>query len=81
SAHENAAASLRTFMELPPSQRASVILMDVLGYALDEIAGITALTVPAVKAALHRGRARLRALGAQDDARPPVALDADERRR
>ncbi len=81
SAQENAAASLRTFMELPPAQRASVILMDVLGYSLDEIAGITALTVPAVKASLHRGRARLRALGAWDDAHAPVALDADARRR
>ena len=81
-APQNAAASLRTFMALPPSQRASVILMDVLGYSLDEIAGITALTVPAVKAALHRGRARLRALGEQDDARPQGGpLDEGERRR
>jgi len=81
SAHENAAASLRTFMELPPAHRASVILMDVLGYSLDEIASITALTVPAVKAALHRGRARLRAHGGRDDAAPAAALDDDERRR
>lgn len=81
SAHENAAASLRTFMELPPAQRAGVILMDVLGYSLDEIAGITALTVPAVKAALHRGRARLRELGGRDEALAQAALDPDERRR
>jgi len=32
-----AAASLRTFMRLPVAQRSSVILMDVLGYSLDEI--------------------------------------------
>ena len=32
-----AAASLRTFMRLPPAQRSSVILMDVLGYSLQEI--------------------------------------------
>jgi RNA polymerase sigma-70 factor (ECF subfamily) len=32
-----AAASLRTFMRLPVAQRSSVILMDVLGYSLEEI--------------------------------------------
>ena len=34
------AASLRTFMRLPVAQRSSVILMDVLGYSLDEISSI-----------------------------------------
>src|SRR5262245_11907011 len=32
-----AASTLRTFMRLPVSQRSCVILMDVLGYSLDEI--------------------------------------------
>lgn len=36
-----------------------MILKDVLGYALEEIAELLELTVPAVKAALHRGRTRL----------------------
>src|SRR5262245_43425514 len=35
-----AAASLRTFMRLPVVQRSSVILMDVLGYSLQEICAI-----------------------------------------
>src|SRR4051812_46379454 len=35
-----AAAGLRTFMRISPAQRSSVILMDVLGYSLDEIAGM-----------------------------------------
>ena len=52
-----AAASLRTLMRLPVAQRSSVILMDVLGHSLEEIGGVLDSTVPAVKAALHRGRA------------------------
>ena len=35
------------------------MLKDVLGHSLDEIATLLDLTPPAVKAALHRGRARL----------------------
>ncbi len=76
-----AAASLRTFMQLPPSQRSSVILMDVLGYSLHEIAGVTDLSVAAVKAALHRGRLRLRELAQLPDDRVQPALDAAAQRR
>ncbi len=47
-----AAASLRTLMRLPVTQRSSVILMDVLGYTIQEISGMTANSVPSVKAAL-----------------------------
>jgi len=48
--------------ELPPMERASVLLKDVLDYRLAEIAEVLDSTVGAVKAALHRGRTRLRAL-------------------
>jgi RNA polymerase sigma-70 factor, ECF subfamily len=76
-----ASASLRTFMRLPPSQRSSVILMDVLGYSLGEIGGVTSLSIPAVKAALHRGRARLRELAGEGDDMPmPVLADAERAR-
>jgi RNA polymerase sigma-70 factor, ECF subfamily len=76
-----AAASLRTFMRLPVAQRSSVILMDVLGYSLKEIGGVTGMTMPSVKASLHRGRMRLRELaGEPDDLAPPV-LEERERRR
>lgn len=64
-AAETAAAALATFMHLPITQRSTVILADVLGHALSEIAQLLETTVPAVKAALHRGRARLRELGPQ----------------
>src|SRR5260221_7144643 len=50
-----AAASLRTFMRLPVSQRSSVILMDVLGYSLREIGGIIDSSIPAAKSSLHPG--------------------------
>jgi RNA polymerase sigma-70 factor, ECF subfamily len=71
-------ASLRTFMQLPIAQRSSVILMDVLGYSLEEITGITGNTVLGVKSALHRGRTRLRELSREpDDSSPPVLGDAE----
>jgi len=76
-----AAASLHLFMQLPPAQRAAVILMDVLGHSLQEIAAVLDMTLPAVKAALHRGRTRLRALAALPDDRPQPALSEPLRRR
>ena len=76
-----AAASLRTFMRLPVAQRSSVILMDVLGYSLDEICDVTEATVPSVKAALHRGRARLREFAAEPDDLPLPVLAEPERAR
>ena len=74
-----AAASLRTFMRLPVAQRSSVILMDVLGYSLDEIGGVTGASIASVKAALHRGRTRLRELSQEDDDAPPPVLAESER--
>jgi RNA polymerase sigma-70 factor (ECF subfamily) len=76
---EIAAASLHTFMRLPAVQRSSVILKDVLGYSLADIGDVTGATVPAVKAALHRGRARLRELAAGSDEEKPPSLSARER--
>ena len=73
-----AATSLRTFMRLPLAQRSSVVLMDVLGYSLDEIAGILDNSVPAIKAALHRGRAHLREIAQEPDDLPfPVLAESD----
>ncbi|MGA8699584.1 MAG: sigma-70 family RNA polymerase sigma factor [Xanthobacteraceae bacterium] len=74
-----AAASLHTFMRLPVAQRSCVILMDVLGYSLQEIAEVIDSTTPAVKAALNRGRARLRKLALERDDRPPLVLPAAQR--
>jgi len=52
-------AAISSFLALAPAQRACVILKDVLDHSLDEIAAELELSVPAVKAALHRGRAAL----------------------
>src|SRR5258705_6654901 len=76
-----AATSLRTFMRLPVAQRASRILMDVLGCSLKEICEVMDCSLPAAKAALHRGRARLRQFaGEPDDAPQPKLSDADRAR-
>jgi len=64
-------AALSRFMELAPAQRSCVILADVLEHSAEEIAELLELTVPAVKAALVRGRERLRNLPAATA--PPVA--------
>jgi RNA polymerase sigma-70 factor (ECF subfamily) len=72
-------AGLRTFMRLPVAQRSAVILMDVLGYSLKEIAAILDASIPAAKAALYRGRERLRALAEEPDERPPPVLTGSER--
>ena len=62
-AHDQAVrAAVSRFLELVPAQRSCVILKDVLDYSLDEIAALLDLSVPAVKAVLHRGRERLREL-------------------
>jgi RNA polymerase sigma-70 factor (ECF subfamily) len=74
-----AAASLRTFMRLPVAQRSCVILMDVLGYSLQEISEVIDTSIPAVKAALNRGRARLRELAQEPDDRPLPVLPERER--
>jgi RNA polymerase sigma-70 factor (ECF subfamily) len=74
-------ASLRTFMRLPTTQRSTVILRDVLGYSLEEIGNLLDASLPAVKAALHRGRARLREIAGEADEQPLPVLAAAERAR
>ena len=59
-------AALSSFVGLPLLQRSAVILKDVLGCSLDEIAATSGTTVPAVKSALVRGRAALRSQPQQD---------------
>jgi len=67
-------AALSRFVVLPVAQRSAVILKDVLGLSVDDAAAVMTSTVPAVKAALVRGRARLR-----DAEVAPGELDAGRR--
>ncbi len=72
-AHEQAVRlAVSRFVELAPAQRSCVILKDVLGHSLEEIGALLELSLPAVKAALHRGRVRLRELAAQPQSAPPM---------
>jgi RNA polymerase sigma-70 factor (ECF subfamily) len=62
--------------ELPPMERACVLLKDVLDYQLAEIAEVVDSTLGGVKSALHRGRAKLRQPRLP---RPRVELDPRQR--
>ncbi len=53
---------------LPPQERAAVLLKETFDFTLEEIAEVLGTSVGAIKAALHRGRERLRD---SDDAQPP----------
>ncbi|WGT62807.1 RNA polymerase sigma factor [Variovorax paradoxus] len=68
--HQAVHAAISCFLQLAPAQRGCVILKDVLDHSLEEIAGELDLSVPAVKAALHRGRAQLRELSGAAPAQP-----------
>jgi RNA polymerase sigma-70 factor (ECF subfamily) len=75
---ELAAIALSVFLKLAPRQRSCVILKEVLDYSLVEISVLLNATVPEIKAALHRGRTRLRELAMTVEVNAP-ALDAHER--
>jgi RNA polymerase sigma factor (sigma-70 family) len=59
--------AISRFLEVPPAQRSCVILKDVLEHSQEEISAMLELSIPAIKAALHRGRARLRELSAASE--------------
>jgi RNA polymerase sigma factor (sigma-70 family) len=72
-AHQQAVRlAVARFVELAPAQRSCVILKDVLGHSLEEIGALLELSVPAVKAALHRGRLRLGELAGAPPTRDPM---------
>jgi RNA polymerase sigma factor (sigma-70 family) len=71
------AISFQTFLLLPELQRCAVILKDVLGHSVEEIASVTGSTPAAAKSALQRGRTALRQLARMPmDTRLPLMPDA-----
>lgn len=67
----------RLLSELPPRARAALLLFDVWGLSLSETARTMATSVGAVKAALHRGRARLESLRGEAPAPPASSPSLD----
>jgi RNA polymerase sigma-70 factor (ECF subfamily) len=75
------AIGFRTFLRLPELQRCAVILKDVLGHSVEEIASIAECSPTAAKSALQRGRAALRRLAqVPEDTRLPLMSDPDRRK-
>jgi RNA polymerase sigma factor (sigma-70 family) len=75
------AVSFQTFLRLPELQRCAVILKDILGHSIDEVASIADCSAAAAKSALQRGRASLRQLAqAPEDARLPLMSDQDRQK-
>jgi RNA polymerase sigma factor (sigma-70 family) len=75
------AISFHMFLRLPELQRCTVILKDVLGHSVDEIASIAECSPAAAKSALQRGRIALRRLAQPpEDTRLPLMSDLDRRK-
>lgn len=75
------AVSFQTFLQLPELQRCAVILKDVLGHSVEEVAGIAECSPAAAKSALQRGRVALRQLAqAREDTRLPLMPEQDRRK-
>ena len=59
-ADSDAAADVRAALEtLPPEQRAAIVLVDIEGYPVDEVAAILGVASGTVKSRCARGRAKL----------------------
>jgi RNA polymerase sigma-70 factor (ECF subfamily) len=78
-AAEQAEFALSHYLKLTALQRSCVILKDVMDYSLAEISEVLDVSVPAIKGALHRGRAALRDRVPQAT-EEPARLDAHEAR-
>lgn len=74
---ESRDAARELLVRLAPQERAAVVLKEAFEFSLEEIAEILATTPGAVKAALHRGRAKLAPPQTNlAKAPPPAVLDA-----
>jgi RNA polymerase sigma-70 factor (ECF subfamily) len=78
-AGEIRSASARLLQRLSPQESAAVVLKETFDMTLEDIAGLLATTTGAVKAALHRGRARLRESDAGESHRPVPSAELVDR--
>lgn len=70
-----ALAFIAVLQQVPPRQRAAVLMKDVLGWPADEIAEALELTVSSVNSALHRGREALANWELRNDEPAPQTLE------
>ena len=78
---EIVAIGFQTFLRLPELQRCAVILKDVLGHSVEEIASIAGCSPAAAKSGLQRGRAALRQLASSpEDVRLPLMSETDRQK-
>jgi RNA polymerase sigma-70 factor (ECF subfamily) len=68
-------AGARLMQRLSPQERAALLLRESFDMSLEEIAELLATTTGAVKAALHRGRDRLREPVARHPSPSPALID------
>lgn len=66
------AAVSSLFLNLPPRERAAVLLCDVLDFSLEETASMLKTTVGAIKQALFRGRSKLKSSRSAPPAASPT---------
>jgi RNA polymerase sigma-70 factor (ECF subfamily) len=79
-AHEAMQRARTALAHLPAEQRESIVLFEIEGWQVDEIADLYRVSISAVKSRLARGRARLRAFYERQlrgDGVPSIAMSGD----